>query len=57
MVYRVIDKETGRQIHNQFPRHGALMWAARWCDANKYTKIDIDDKTNTIVVSIDKLKQ
>ena len=51
MVYRVIDNETGKVLHSKFPRHGALMWAARWCDANEYTKIDIDDKINTIYVS------
>lgn len=51
MVYKVIDDETGQELHKMFPRHGALMWAARWCDANNYVKIDINDEENIILVS------
>ena len=51
MTYRIIDDDTGRELHNQFPRQGALMWAARWCDANEYREIKIDDQANTILVS------
>ena len=51
MLYRIVDDETGKELHRQFPRTGALMWAAGWCDLNEYNKIEIDDKTNTILVS------
>ena len=49
-MYQVID-EQGKLLHNMFPRDAALMWAARWCDDNGYTCIDIDDETSSIIVS------
>ena len=49
--YRVVDQETGKEIHDSFPREGALLWAARWCDDNGYGQINVDDENNTIIVS------
>lgn len=51
MIYRVVDDETGKELHKLFPRHAALMWAARWCDDNGYGKIDINDEEKMVLVS------
>ncbi len=51
MNYKIIDNDTGRELHSQFPRHGALLWAARWCDANDYREIKIDDQAYAILDS------
>lgn len=50
MHYNIMN-DTGRKLHCIFDRHAALMWAARWCDENGYTKIDIDDDSQRIVIS------
>jgi hypothetical protein len=50
MHYNILNDE-GRNLHCIFDRHAALMWAARWCDENGYTKIDIDDEAQSITVS------
>ena len=51
ILYKVVDDETGKELHNMFPRDAALMWAARWCDSNDYEKIVINDDQSTIIVS------
>ena len=51
MAYSIIDDETGQVLHDLFPRHAAVMWAARWCDDNDYAKIDINDEEHMILVS------
>jgi len=53
-MYRIVDDETGARLHESFPRSGAVLWAARWCDDHGYNQINIDDESNVISVSIGK---